>query len=58
MMKDEATVYDVISVVVLMEHTQQTCLFGCELPPKIIFEDAEEYLMAKEAVLYRLGLDR
>ena len=37
-MKSEATVFDAISVIVLMEHTLMSCLFGLEPTPSVIFE--------------------
>jgi hypothetical protein len=57
LMKSEASVYDAVCVIVLMEHTLLTCLFGAEVPPRVVFESADEYLEAKTAVYYRLGLD-
>ena len=56
-MKSEASVYDAVCVIVLMEHTLLTCLFGAEVPPRIVFAHPEEYLEAKAAIYYRLGLD-
>jgi len=57
LMKSEATVFDAVSVIILMEHTLMSCLFGCEPPPSCLFKTHHEYLEAKEAILYRLGLD-
>jgi hypothetical protein len=34
-----------------------TCLFGAEAPPRVVFKEVTEYLDAKNAVLYRLGLN-
>ena len=56
-MKSEASVYDAVCVIVLMEHTLLTCLFGAEVPPRIVFTHSNEYLEAKTAIYYRLGLD-
>jgi DNA helicase MCM9 len=57
LMKSEATLFDAVSIIILMEHTLFTCLFGAEPPPNVIFKDHHEYLQAKDAVLYRLALD-
>ena len=37
-MKSEATIFDAISVIVLMEHTLMSCLFGLEATPGVLFE--------------------
>lgn len=39
LMKSQASVYDAVCVIILMEHTLMTCLFGTEMLPKIIFND-------------------
>lgn len=57
LMKSEATVFDSISVIILMEHTLMTCLFGSEPPPSVVFNNREDYIEAKTSILYRLGLD-
>jgi hypothetical protein len=57
LMKSTASVYDAVCIIVLMEHTLMTCLFGAEPPPEVLFKDHHEYLDAKQAILYRLGLD-
>ena len=57
LMKSSATVFDAVSVIVLMEHSLQTCLFGAEPPPAVVFADVSQYLDVKNAVFYRLGLD-
>jgi DNA helicase MCM9 len=57
LMKSKATVFDAVSVIILMEHTLMSCLFGAEPPPPVIFRDHLEFLEAKTAILYRLGLD-
>jgi len=57
LMKSKATVFDAVSVIILMEHTLCTCLFGAESPPDVTFDDLQKYLEAKEKIFYRLGLD-
>lgn len=57
LMKSEATVFDAVSIIILMEHTLQTCLFGADPPPNVVFKSHHEFLQAKEAILYRLALD-
>ena len=49
--------FDAVSVIILMEHTLMSCLFGAEPPPNVMFKDHHEYIEAKVAILYRLGLD-
>ena len=56
LMKSEATVFDAVSVIVLMEHTLMTQIFGDVLPP-ICFDSKEVYKVVREDLLYRLGLD-
>ena len=57
LMKSEATMFDAVSVIILMEHTLMTCLFGADPPPDVVFKSHHDYLEAKEAILYRLALD-
>jgi DNA replicative helicase MCM subunit Mcm2 (Cdc46/Mcm family) len=47
LMKSTASVYDAVCIIVLMEHTLMTCLFGAEPPPTVLFKDHHEYLDAK-----------
>ena len=42
-MKSEATVFDAVSVIVLMEHTLMSCLFGLEPTPSAIFLNIDDY---------------
>ena len=42
-MKSEATVFNAISVIVLMEHTLMSCLFGLEPTPSVLFRDVNDY---------------
>ena len=56
-MKSEATVFDAISVIVLMEHTLMSCLFGLEPTPSVLFENESDYCQIRDMVLSRLELD-
>ena len=56
-MKSEATVFNAISVIVLMEHTLMSCLFGLEPTPSVIFRSEEDYCQIRDMVLCRLDLD-
>ena len=56
-MKSEATVFDAISVIVLMEHTLMSCLFGLEPTPGVLFESQADYWQVRDLVLSRLELD-
>ena len=56
-MKSEATVFDAISIIVLMEHTLMTCLFGHEPTPSVLFESQSDYCDVRDHVLCRLELD-
>lgn len=56
-MKSEATIFDVISVIVLMEHTLMSCLFGLEKVPSVMFKDEYDYAQIRDMVLMRLELD-
>lgn len=56
-MKSEATVFDAISVIVLMEQTLMSCLFGLEPTPSVLFESPSDYCAVRDLVLCRLELD-
>jgi len=56
-MKNQATVFDAVSVIVLMEHTLMSCLFGLEPTPPVIFIDKEDYFQIRDNILVRLDLD-
>ena len=43
-MKSQATVFDAVSVVILMEHTLDSCLFGLEPIPSVIFLNFDDYV--------------
>ena len=49
--------FDAVCIIVLMEHTLLSCLFGCQPTPSVLFLSEREYLNVKEAIFYRLGLD-
>ena len=57
LMKSQATVFDAICIIILIENSLMTCLFGVELPPPILFDEKRQYLEAKSQVILRLGLD-
>eukprot|EP00347_Sterkiella_histriomuscorum_P013643 403363933 len=57
LMKSQATVFDAICVIILMEHTLMTNLFGSEILPSIIMRSAIEYKQIRDDLTYRLGLD-
>ena len=42
-MKSEATVFDAVSVIILMETANSTCLFGAEPTPSVTFSSKEDY---------------
>lgn len=56
-MKSEVTVFDVVSVIVLMEHSLMSCLFGLEPTPSVLFENQADYCQVRDLVLCRLELD-
>ena len=56
-MKSQATVFDAISVIVLMEHTLTSCLFGADIPPSVTFVNKADYEQVRDNILYRLELD-
>lgn len=56
-MKSQATIFDAISVIVLMEHTLMSCFFGTDLPPSVIFNNTADYEQIRDNILCRLELD-
>ena len=56
-MKSQATVFDAISVIILMEHTLMSCLFGAEITPNVNFADMQEYEFVRDNIICRLELD-
>ena len=57
LMKSTASVFDAICVIILMEHTLMSCLFGGEMPPEILFNNEQEYLEARDQILIRLNIE-
>lgn len=57
LMKSSATVFDAVSVIILMEHTLMTDLYSGSYLPPVMFESQEEYLAVRDDLLYKLGLD-
>ena len=56
-MKSEATVFNAVSVIVLMEHTLMSCLFGLEPTPSVLFRSEDDYCQVRDMILSRLDLD-
>ena len=56
-MKSQAGVFDAITVIILMEQTLSTCLFGLDPTPPVLFRDMDDYQQVRDHVLYRLELD-
>ena len=57
LMKSAATVFDAVSVIILMEHTLMTDLYQGELLPSVLFESKEDYQAVRNDLFYKLGLD-
>lgn len=57
LMKSAATVFDAVSVIILMEHTLMTDLYQGELLPSVLFESKEDYQEVRNDLFYKLGLD-
>ena len=57
LMKSEATVFDAISVIILMESASPTCLFGAEPTPPVNFQDEQDYIEQRDGIMFRLGLN-
>lgn len=55
LMKSAASVFDAVSVIVLMEHTLMTQIFN-ELPP-VCFTSKDQYREVRNDLIYKLGLD-
>ena len=58
LMKTQATLFDAISVIILMEYTLNTCFFGTGQPPSVLFTNKREYEEAKEVILKKLKLNK
>jgi DNA helicase MCM9 len=57
LMKSAATMFDAVSVIILMEHTLMTDLYSSGYLPPVMFENKEEYIMVRDDLLYKLGLN-
>jgi len=53
--RDEVTIYDAVSVMVLMEHTLNTGLF--DILPDVLMLEIQEYQEAKQEVCFKLKLE-
>lgn len=56
LMKSSATVFDAVSIIILMEHTLMTNLFS-EYLPSVLFDSKDQYIAARDYLLYKLGID-
>lgn len=57
LMKSTATVFDAVSVIILMEHTLMTDLFHGDCLPSVLFESLDHYRAIRNDIVYKLGLD-
>jgi DNA helicase MCM9 len=57
LMKSAATMFDAVSVIILMEHTLMSDLYSSGYLPPVMFENQEEYILVRDDLLYKLGLD-
>ena len=57
LMKSAATMFDAVSVIILMEHTLMSDLYSSGYLPPVVFENQEEYVLVRDDLLYKLGLD-
>ena len=55
LMRPRGTLFDAISVIVLMEHCLETCLFGADPTPSVLFESERDYQETKFYVMQTLG---
>ena len=46
LMKSSATVFDAVSIIILMEHTLMTNLFS-EYLPSVLFDSKDQYIAAR-----------
>ena len=56
-LRNKATLFDAITVIILVEHTLFSCLFGLDPIPSVIFKDEREYQTVRDVVLERLELN-
>ena len=57
LMKSKATLFDAVSVIILMEHTLMTDLYRGDYLPPVVFENKEHYMQVRDDLVYKLGLD-
>ena len=57
LMKSATTLFDAVSVIILMEHTLMTDLYHGESLPPVIFDSMDHYKLVRDDLLYKLGLD-
>ncbi|CDW77769.1 mcm2 3 5 family protein [Stylonychia lemnae] len=57
LMKSQATCFDAICVIIVMEHSLMTNLFGMDGVPSVMIKSVEAYQLIKNELCYRLGLD-
>ena len=56
-MKNTVSIFDAVSVIILMEHTLVSCLFGFDKTPSVFFENEMAYNEARDTVLCALEFD-
>jgi hypothetical protein len=56
-LRSQASLFDAITVIVLVEHTLLSCLFGLEPLPSVIFRNHADYVQIRDIILQRLELD-
>ena len=52
LMKNQATVFDAVCVIILMEYTLMTSLFGQESLPSVLINSKHEFLQIKHHLCY------
>jgi DNA helicase MCM9 len=57
LMKSAATMFDAVSVIILMEHTLMSDLYSSGYLPPVMFDNQEEYVLVRDDLLYKLGLN-
>jgi hypothetical protein len=50
-LRSHATLFDAVTVIVLVEHTLISCLFGLDPTPSVMFRDLNEYKEVRNVVL-------
>ena len=56
-LRNRASLFDAITVIILVEHTLFSCLFGLEPTPAVLFSDERDYQKVRDMVLERLELN-